>query len=87
MVKYKQTLFKHNQNKHLILNIRGENNDMVLDVNIKNCIINQVNEITFVGIIIDNKLDWKSHINMVCTKLSISITILNKINHKLNLIL
>ena len=87
MVKYKQTLFKHSQNKNLILNIRGENNDMVLDVNIKNCIINQVNEITFVGIIIDNKLDWKSHINMVCTKLSISITILNKINHKLNLIL
>ena len=87
MVKYKQTLYKHSQNKNLILNIRGENNDMVLDVNIKNCIINQVNEITFVGIIIDNKLDWKSHINMVCTKLSISITILNKINHKLNLIL
>ena len=68
----------------VLLNIRGENNDMDLDIKINNCIINQINEITFLCIIIDNKLDWKSHINMFCTELNISIAILNKLKYKLN---
>ena len=46
--------------------------------------IRNVEKITFLGIIIDNKLDWNSQIHYVCTKLSRYITILNKVKFKLN---
>ena len=42
-----------------------------------------VNKFKFLGIIIDNKLDWNSQINYLCTKLSIAIAILNKVKFKL----
>ncbi len=41
-------------------------------------------ENTFLGVIIDHKLCWKSHINHVKTKMSKSIAILNRIKHILN---
>ena len=47
--------------------------------------IKQVTNLKFVGIIIDDKVDWKSQINYVSTKLSSAIGILNKVKFKLNL--
>ncbi len=41
-------------------------------------------ENTFLGVIIDHKFCWKSHINHVKTKMSKSIAILNRIKHILN---
>ncbi len=38
----------------------------------------------FLGVIIDHKLCWKSHINHVKTKISKSIAILNIIKHIFN---
>ena len=39
----------------------------------------------YLGIIIYDKLDWKSQINYVSKKLSTVISILNKVKFKLNL--
>ncbi len=41
-------------------------------------------EFLFLGVIIDHKLCWKSHINHVKTKMSKSIAILNRIKQILN---
>ena len=69
----------------LLFNIRNKNNNVKLNVNINDIKINQVTNLKFLGIIIDEKLDWKSQINYVSTKLSRAIGILNKVKFKLNL--
>ena len=62
--------------------IRNKNNNVKLNVNINDIKIIQVTHLKFVRKIIDIKLDWKSQINYVSTKLSRAIGILNKV--KLN---
>ncbi len=52
---------------------------MINDVEIK-----KVNEIKFLGVIIDNKLSWKPHIHYIKTKISKSTAILNKAKDLLN---
>jgi len=41
--------------------------------------IAQVNLVKFLGVIIDSKLTWKSHIDYICTKIAKAIAILNKV--------
>ena len=67
----------------LLFNIRNKNNKVKLNVNINDIKIKQVTNLKFLGIIIDDKLDWKSQINYVSTKLSRAIGILNKVKFKL----
>ena len=69
----------------LLFNIRNKNNNVKLNVNINDIKINQVTNLTFLGIIIDDKLDCKSQINYVSTKLSKAIGISNKVKFKLNM--
>ena len=40
-----------------------------LEIKIDNCTINQVKEVKFLGITIDNTLRWKSHINEIKNKI------------------
>ena len=68
----------------LLFNIRNINDNVKLKLKIDNKEIRNVDMITFLGIIIDNKLDWNRQIHYVCTKLSRSIAILNKVKLKLN---
>ena len=44
----------------LLFNIRNKNNNVKLNVNINDIKIKQVTNLKFLGIIIDDKLDWKS---------------------------
>ena len=46
--------------------------------------IAQVQEIKFLGILIDDKMTWKSHINYISNKISKSIGILYKVRHVLS---
>ena len=69
----------------LLFNIRNKNNIVKLKVNINDIKIKQVTNLKLLGIIINDKLDWKSQINYVSMKLSRAIAILNKVTFKLNL--
>ena len=69
----------------LLFNITNKNNNVKLNVNINYIKIKQVTNLKMLGIIIDDKLDWKSQINYVSTKLSRAIGIINKVKFKLNL--
>ena len=69
----------------LLFNIRNKNNNVKLNVNSNDIKIKQVTNLKCLGIIIDEKLDWKSQINYVYTKLSRTIGILNKVKFKVKL--
>uniref|UniRef100_A0A672HHM4 Reverse transcriptase domain-containing protein n=1 Tax=Salarias fasciatus TaxID=181472 RepID=A0A672HHM4_SALFA len=47
-------------------------------------IIEKVDEFKFLGVLIDNKLNWKSHIKYVQTKISKSVAVLNKVKYVLD---
>ena len=47
-----------------------------LNVNIDNIQLEEKEVITFLGVEIDNRLLWKSHIKLICSKISKSIGIL-----------
>ena len=46
--------------------------------------IGTVNYTNFLGIVIDNKLNWSEHIKHICNKISKSIGIINKVKYKLD---
>ena len=52
---------------------------------IHNTILLQVNHLSFLGILSDDKCNLNYHINYIGAKLSRSITIINKIKNKLPL--
>ena len=49
-----------------------------LNVKLDNQIIDQVNSTTFLGVHINQHLDWKPHINHIALKMSKSIGVINK---------
>ena len=48
----------------------------LLSVNLNNTIVTEQNIVSFLGIVIDNKLNWKAHISHICLKVSKSIAII-----------
>lgn len=42
----------------------------LLNVNYNDCTLNTCNSIKFLGLYIDNRLDWKSHVDYLCSNLS-----------------
>ena len=63
--------------------IRERANDIYID-DIK---IDTVNKITFLGLIINNTLNWSAHINYMCSKISKNIGIMKKVKNKLEKII
>lgn len=51
---------------------------------IDNIEIEKVNEIKFLGVVIDSKLSWKSHKQYITAKIAKSIAILQKVKYLLN---
>ena len=51
-------------------------------VNINNYCIKQVTEMKYLGVILDNKLNWHSHIQFVCSKLAKAAGIIYKVRKK-----
>ena len=60
------------------------NNVQHLKIEINNTEISRVNVTKFLGVLIDEKLNWKKHIGLVLTKLSKSMFMLNRAKHILN---
>ena len=50
-------------------------------INMCGSLVKQVSSLKFLGVTIDNKLDWSDHINVVCNTLSKNIGILYKLKH------
>ena len=50
-----------------------------IDIKIDNFSLERKNNITYLGLILDDKLNFSNHINHICNKISKSIGILNKI--------
>ena len=50
-------------------------------VNLNNIIIEEQQTTTFLGVLIDNKLTWKSHILHLCSKISKGTAILRLLRH------
>ena len=59
-----------NYNKTEFLVISNNNKQLKLKLMINNKEIKQKQEIKYLGVIIDNKLSWKAHIKLVCSKLA-----------------
>uniref|UniRef100_A0A672FN99 Reverse transcriptase domain-containing protein n=1 Tax=Salarias fasciatus TaxID=181472 RepID=A0A672FN99_SALFA len=55
-----------------------------VEIKLDDKIIEKVNEIKFLGVLIDDKINWKSHISHVQRKVSRSISVINKAKHDLN---
>ena len=68
--------------KYIIFSNRKFNTPVKLSIN--KVEIERVYEHTFLGLIIDNRLSWKPHIDKTKTKISKSIAILYKIKHTVN---
>ena len=51
-------------------------------INIDNYCIKQVTEIKYLGVILDNKLNWHNHIQYVCTKLAKAAGIIYRVRNK-----
>ena len=70
----------------MLYNIRNSKSKNKPELNIYKEIIEQVNHLSFLGILINDKYNWNYHINYIRAKLSRSIAIINKIKNKLPLI-
>ena len=55
-----------------------------VNISINNCEIDMVYKTKFLGVVIDNKLNWKGHVAMVKSKLSKGIAIIHKAKHLLD---
>ena len=51
-------------------------------ININNYCIKQVTEMKYLGVILDNKVNWHNHIQYICTKLAKAAGIIFKIRNK-----
>ena len=60
--------------------VRNRRNDIYID----GIEIDTVNHTQFLGVIIDNKINWSDHIKYICNKISKSIGIIKKVKSKLN---
>ena len=52
-----------------------------LDITLNNNKLDVVNETSFLGVVIDNKLTWKAHVKHICKKISKSVAILRFVKY------
>lgn len=69
---------------YIIINPPQTNTPNNLLLQIGNDIIEKKSHIKFLGLTIDNKLDWKEHVVFVRNKISSSIYAINKVKHFMN---
>uniref|UniRef100_A0A3B3I2D7 Reverse transcriptase domain-containing protein n=1 Tax=Oryzias latipes TaxID=8090 RepID=A0A3B3I2D7_ORYLA len=70
-----------NLDKAKVMFFGNFNPNKELSIEINNVLIESVTEIKFLGVFIDDKLSWKPHIRHIQTKVSKSISIVNKSKH------
>ncbi len=68
------------KSKYMIFHT-AQKNVIPLQLNIENMIIERVYEFNFLGLTINEKLNWKSYVDKIANKISKSMGILNKLKH------
>ena len=56
----------------------------LINIRINNCVIDRVHVTKFLGVLMDEKLNWKKHITLFCSKLSKSLGVIYKASRLLN---
>ena len=59
----------------------NKNRPESISINVRDHTIKEVTETKFLGVIIDNKLCWKAHINYISKKISKSISLLKMLKY------
>ena len=76
----------YTKTSYMIFKSRNLNFDHnLINININNTEIKRVNHVKFLGVVIDDNLTWKEHINCISLKISRSIGILNSLKYILPL--
>ena len=65
-----------NLNKTFLMVFTNRKRQAEISININNHTIKEINECKFLGVMLDNKLSWKSHITHISNKISKSVAIL-----------
>lgn len=63
----------------------NDNTNAAIDLKINNVAVERVNEIKYLGVVVDKKLTFKNHINYICSKISKKVYFLYKSRKKLSL--
>ena len=72
--------FKKEKSKYMIFHVpRKEMQTLTLKID--NIIIEQVDELNFLGLTLDTNLTWKTHVNTIANKCSKTTGVLNKLKH------
>ncbi len=65
-----------NLNKTFLMVFTNRKRQAEISININNQTIKEINECKFLGVMLDNKLNWKSHVTHISNKISKSVAIL-----------
>jgi hypothetical protein len=68
----------------MVINCRRNTENSSFSISIHDCEIEKVNEATYLGMKIDNKLQWTSHVNKLCRGLGVKIAELKHLRKCLN---
>ena len=69
-----------NKSNYIVFKSRQGRQPLDLNLEINKCSLNQVSEVVFLGVVLDEHLSWKSHISHLAWKISKSIGIIFKSN-------
>jgi len=78
--------FNENKSKVMLMSRRGRTERKEIEIYVNNKTLKQVNSIKYLGIIFDNKMTFRDHINYIeekCTKLIFSLSKSAKITWRL----
>ena len=78
---YNLLVLNQKKSHYFLFSLRNISNAILLYIKIDNCCISHVNQTKFLGIIIDEHLTWKHHINSIRDKMSKGIAVLKLSAH------
>lgn len=71
-------------NNNLNINLSNLNNPLRCNIDVNSYTLKETSNVKFLGITIDSHLDWKSHLNLVCSKLDRLVFVLRKLRNTLS---
>ena len=79
---FERNMMKTNPNKFQLMVLDRTNSSICESMNINNVTVNSVNEVKLLGVTIDVKLSFISHVNNICKKAAKNMNILKRLSYK-----